>query len=100
MRILGSRHTTRGVGFEGAWSDTRADDDDGAFRGGGANEALGPRLKAKAVEQNYIGLGYGFRVGRRRLENVSIAVGTDERANLQAVGTDARGHVGEDRKAR
>ncbi len=71
----------------------------GALVLGRFQQAGDEAFEAEAVDDHEVGLGDGLGVGRRRLVDVGVAVGTDERVHGDAVAADLGGHVAEHGKA-
>ena len=56
-------------------------------------------LEMQAVDQHHIGAGDRHRIGGLRLVDMGVAVGTDERRQLDPLAADIAGEVADDREA-
>jgi hypothetical protein len=67
---------------------------------GSFNQTRHPALlQAEPVDEDDVGVGNRPGVGGRRLEHMGVAIGTDERNDLNTVAAHGLGHVAENTEA-
>ncbi len=63
------------------------------------DQPLHPAFELQAVEHHQVGLGQGAGVGGAGRVNVGVAVGADQRGDLDVLAADVVEHVGENAEA-
>ena len=67
---------------------------------GGLHQPRQPAFQPEAVDDDELGVGDLLRIGRRRRIDMRVAIGADQRRDLDAVAADVLDEIAEDREAR
>ena len=71
-----------------------------ALIAGGLDQTIHPALHPQPVDDDQVGRTHGFGIGRGRLVDMGVAVGTDQGGNLNPVAADIFDHIAQDAETR